>query len=115
MAFTIDSNQNITVFKGDTISFTVRLKNDAVFTTGDYLIFTVKKEGSSTPLFTPIEQYTFSADFKEAIINITHDDTNKDAGVYVYTLIYNTLNNQTHHLVPNICDGTAPTFKICEV
>ena len=104
-------NSNITCFQGDTGSITMRLKT-AVYSIGDSIVMTVKKDGVTLFTRTTTE---FVNENKDAIITILAENTNNTPGVYKYSIVYNTVGNQVHHLIPNICDGTNPTFKICEV
>ena len=105
-------NQNITCFRGDTGSLTIRLKV-STFLDGDSVVMTVSKNG--VELFPPRIVTVFINDNKDAVITLLPEHTNNNAGVYKYSIIYNTVDGQVHHIVPNICDGTNPTFKICEV
>lgn len=106
-----NTNQNITCFRGDTGSITIRLKGEATYSTGDSIVMTVKK--GTNVLFTRTVT-EFLNDNKDAIIYMSAEDTDNDAGVYKYSIIYNVVDGQVHHIIPNICDGTNPTFKICE-
>lgn len=113
MSLLIDDYQNITIFKQDTGSFTVGYQvdgQDISFETGDTVRMTVKKSGESTNLFE--KEITSFVDGK-AIISISSDDSNNASGVYQYKIKIELANGQKHTIIPSICDGTNPTFKIC--
>lgn len=104
-------NQNIQIFKGNTGSITIRQKDEAVYSDGDSVTFTAFDKQGSVVFSRLVTE--FVNENKDAIITFLAEHT-AVSDIYKYSIVYNTVGGQIMNIIPNICDGTRPTFTICE-
>ena len=79
--FTIDYKKRIKIVKGDTAIFDITM-NNYNFIEGDKVYFTVKKNVDDVE--NAIQKIVSTFDGNTAKVVLSKDDTNIDAGVYLY-------------------------------
>ena len=79
--FTIDYKKRIKIVKGDTAIFDIDM-NNYNFVEGDKVYFTVKKNVDDVE--NAIQKIVSTFDGNRAKVILSKDDTNIDAGVYLY-------------------------------
>lgn len=109
----IDTNNKMTMIRGETESFTVGGANEP-FETGDSVHFTVAKSFSDNPVL-HIEVTSFTEE-GAAVINVAHSDTaGLDVGSYVYDVRVIKSNNVYKTILGGKKDTPAEFFLVPEV
>ena len=95
--FVIDHKRRITIVKGDTAIFDISMKNYE-FVEGDEVYFTVRK--SSDNLVAVIKKRVSTFKGRKAKILLSSDDTNIEAGAYLYDVQCSLFNGVVDTIIP---------------